>query len=102
MGHYDGSTLPLWGIAAQYVLAEKFFMGAFGGSFLNHTWLVCACVAVYPDADRSPARSLIAAVEADGVSLKTKPNSPKSALDGPPRFINDGSLTPDFYVVNTM
>jgi acid phosphatase len=102
MGHYDGSKLPLWGIAGQYVLADNFFMGAFGGSFLNHMWLVCACVPVYPHADRSPARSLIAAVEADGVTLKTAPNSPKSALDGQPQFVDDGSLTPDFYAVNTM
>ena len=102
MGHYDGSTLPMWRIAREYVLADNFFMGAFGGSFLNHMWLVCACAPVYPHADDSPARSVIAAVESDGVTLKTKPNSPKSALDGPPQFINDGSLTPDFYAVNTM
>ena len=36
MGHYDGSKLPLWPIARQYVLADNFFQGAFGGSFLNH------------------------------------------------------------------
>jgi acid phosphatase len=29
-------------------------------------------------------------------------NSPKSALDGLPKFINDGNLTRDFYAVNTM
>ena len=102
MGYYDGSKLPLWGIARQYALADNFFMGAFGGSFLNHTWLICACVAVYPHADKSPARGLIAVVEADGLTLKTRPSSPKSALDGPPKFVNDGSLTPDFYAVNTM
>ena len=36
MGHYDGSKLPLWNIAQKYTLADNFFMGAFGGSFLNH------------------------------------------------------------------
>ena len=48
--------LPLWTIAKQYVLADNFFMGAFGGSFLNHFELVCACAPVYPDADKARQR----------------------------------------------
>ena len=102
MGHYDGSKLPLWQVAKQYVLADNFFQGAFGGSFLNHFQLVCACTPVYADADKSPAKKLIAAVDADGVSLTLKPTSPKSALQGPPDFANNGQITPDFYAVNTM
>jgi acid phosphatase len=102
MGHYDGTKLPLWDIAKQYVLADNFFQGAFGGSFLNHFELICACVPVYPNADKSPAKGLIAAVDADGVSLTLAPNSPKSALEGIPKFVNNGQITPDFYAVNTM
>jgi phospholipase C len=102
MGHYDGSKLLLWNIARQYTLADNFFMGAFGGSFLNHIWLICACVPQYPNADRSPAKGSISAVEADGTSLKIAANSPGSALDGIPKFVNSGNLTPDFYAVNTM
>jgi phospholipase C len=92
----------MWDVARRYVLADNFFMGAFGGSFLNHQWLICACVPVYPHADKSPARDSIAAVAADGVSLLLAPTSPRSALDGPPRYVRDGNLTPDFYAVNTM
>lgn len=104
MGHYaaDTSTLPLWNIAQRYTLADNFFMGAFGGSFLNHQWLACACTPVYPNADKSPAAGLVSAVEADGVTLKVAANSPRSALDGPPKFVNSSNLTPDFYAVNTM
>ena len=102
MGYYDGSKLPLWNAAKKYTLADNFFMGSFGGSFLNHFWLVCACAPYYPYADRSPVKDMIAAVEADGVTLKMAEDSPKSALEGIPKFINDGDLTPDFYVVNTM
>ena len=76
MGHYDGSKLPLWPIAQRYVLADNFFMGAFGGSFLNHFYLACACAPRYPDADKSPAKGLIAAVEPDGVSLTFAPDLP--------------------------
>lgn len=102
MGHYDGSKLPLWDIARRYVLADNFFMGGFGGSFFNHFMLICACAPYYPDADRSPAKALISAVEEDGVSLKLAPEGPKSALQGVPKFVNDGNLTPDFHAVNTM
>ena len=102
MGHYDGSRLALWNVAKEYTLADNFFMGAFGGSFLNHFWLICACTPKYPNADKSPASGLISAVESDGVTLKVAPNSPRSALDGAPRFVLSGNLTPDFYAVNTM
>ena len=37
MGYYDGSTLPMWQWAKEYTLADNFFMGAFGGSYLNHS-----------------------------------------------------------------
>jgi phospholipase C len=102
MGHYDGSTLPLYKIAQQYTLADNFFMGAFGGSFLNHFWLICACTPVYPDADKSPAKPSISAVDPDGVTLTLAANEPASALDGVPKFVSDGNVTPDFYAVNTM
>jgi len=35
MGHYASAKLPLWDFARQYVLADNFFMGAFGGSFFQ-------------------------------------------------------------------
>ena len=52
MGYYDGSALPMWKWAKDYMLADNFFMGAFGGSYLNHFWLVCACT---PDDRDAPA-----------------------------------------------
>lgn len=97
MGHYDGSTLPMWALARQYTLADNFFMGAFGGSFLNHFWLICACTPVFPNA---PA-ALVAALDGNG-KLAMTPASPASALNGPPRFVNDGAVTPDGFAVNTM
>ncbi len=102
MGHYNGKKLPLWKVAQKYVLADNFYQAAFGGSFLNHFELICACAPKYPNADKSPAKDLISAVEADGVTLKVADGSPKSALQGPPKFVKDGGLTPDFYAVNTM
>ena len=102
MGHYDGSKLPLWEVAKQYTLADNFFMGSFGGSFLNHFWLICSCTPTYPNADHSSAKDSISAVGADGTALTIAANSPKSAIDGIPKFVKDANLTPDFYAVNTM
>jgi len=97
MGYYDGSSLPLWALARQYTLADNFFMGAYGGSFLNHFWLICACTPTFPNA---PA-SLVSVLDANG-KLALKPTSPASAMNGIPQFVNDGPLTPDLYAVNTM
>jgi phospholipase C len=102
MGYYDGRKLPLWKIAQRYTLADNFFMGGFGGSFFNHFELACACAPKYPNADQSPAKDSISVVEADGITLRSAENSPKSALGGVPKFVKDGNITPDFYAVNTM
>ena len=42
MGHYDGSVFKLWQWAREFTLADNFFQAAFGGSYLNHQWLICA------------------------------------------------------------
>ncbi len=102
MGYYDGSKLPMWQVAKDYVLADNFFMGAFGGSFLNHLYLVCACAPTYPGAGESAARPSMTSVDASGASLVVAANSPRSALDGPPNFTADGNITPDDVAVNTM
>lgn len=43
MGYYDTTRLPLYPYAKQYTFGDHFFTAAFGGSWLNHMWLVCAC-----------------------------------------------------------
>jgi len=95
MGYYDGSSLPLWKWARDYTLADNFFMGAFGGSYLNHLWLVCACTPI----DRDAPPNLRAQVDERGW-LKTRPTSPASVLAGAPEFLG-GDVTPDGYSVNT-
>ncbi len=79
MGYYKTSLLPLSVIAKQYTLCDHFFHSVFGGSFLNHQWLIAAASPVFPDA---PA-SMIAKVDDAG------------------HMIADGRVTPDKYVVNT-
>ncbi len=47
VGHYDTKALPIYRYlhakgAPKYTLADSFFQAAFGGSFLNHQWLIAA------------------------------------------------------------
>ena len=79
MSYYDASDFPLGKIAKQFTLADDFFMGAFGGSFLNHFWLVCACTPEWKDA----------------------PQAIRAVLDDKGMMVKDGAVTPDGYVVNT-
>jgi acid phosphatase len=106
MGHYGDTkyNLRLWDIAQEFVLCDNFFQGAFGGSFLNHQYLVSASAPFYPDVTSSPAVSGIAKTvsgSATDTRLATADGSPASAMDGPPKF-GHSALTPDGYAVNTM
>lgn len=80
MGYWDASRLMLWDYAKRYTVADNFFHAAFGGSFLNHFWLVCACTPVYPNA---PPRIV-------------------AKVDGTGTLIADGAVTPDGFAVNTL
>jgi acid phosphatase len=114
MGYYDSSQSALYGLAKEFVLADNFFQGAFGGSFLNHQYLICACAPEYPNADTAPAKPSIAILDADPAGqylprLKLAKDAKPSALDGPPKFAKSGNIAPvnyfgdgKFYAVNTM
>lgn len=81
----------------------NFFQGAFGGSYLNHQYLISATVPRYPDAHLSAANVQIASLRSDDPTdprLKPLANSPASAMEGPAQF-GPCALTPDGYAVNT-
>src|SRR5262249_12101635 len=92
----DGSKLPMWKWAQEYTLADAFFMGAYGGSYLNHQWLICACT---PRDEAAPER-LKAQLDDKGM-LKRRPGSPAPAPPGH-QLTFDGDFSPDGYSVNTM
>jgi acid phosphatase len=51
-GYYDTRALPIYqylhsGAHPHYAIADDFFQSAFGGSFLNHQWLVAAATPVW-------------------------------------------------------
>ncbi|HTE45873.1 MAG TPA: alkaline phosphatase family protein [Gemmatimonadaceae bacterium] len=82
-GHYPTADLPLVaflnGISSQVTVCDHFFHSVFGGSFLNHIWLVSAATPVFPNA----------------------PDFMKAQVDKQGKMTKDGILTPDGYVVNT-
>ncbi len=107
MGHYtdNAANLQLWQLARQYTLCDNFFMGAFGGSFLNHQYLVAAQPPFYPHADQGPMKFHIAALEGEdptGTRPRLADDSPASAMQGRAKFAVPDTLTPDFHAVNTM
>jgi phospholipase C len=79
MSYYDATNMPEGKLAQQFTLMDNFFHSAFGGSFLNHQFLICACVPTWPDAPES----IVAQVDARGMMVK------------------DGQVTPDGFAVNT-
>ena len=54
LGFYDTTQLPIYKFlhadgAPHYAIADDFFQGAFGGSFLNHQWLIAAATPTWPN-----------------------------------------------------
>jgi len=85
--YFDASSMPEGMLGKQYTMADNLFHSAFGGSFLNHQWLICACTPTFPSAPASAA----AIVGSNGLL----------ALDSTGKIVHDGFTTPDGFVVNT-
>src|SRR5579864_7682981 len=79
LSYYDATNLPEGKLAQQFTMMDNFFHAAFGGSFLNHQFLICACAPTWPEAPSS----VVAQLDANGMMTK------------------DGQVTPDGFVVNT-
>lgn len=80
MGYYDTKSLPLYKYATEYTLADNFFQSVFGGSFINHFYMISAAIPLWTNAPKS----MYAKVDANG------------------KMIKDGTLTSDGYAVNTI
>jgi len=88
MGYFHTVDLPLAREAKKYTLCDRFFHGVYGGSLANHIFLVSAAMARF---DGAPA-SMKAVLDGNGAPVPD-PVSGK---------LQDGPLTPDGYVVNTV
>ena len=120
MGVYDTRALPIYRYLHQpghprYAIADNFFQAAFGGSFLNHQWLIAAGNPVFPKAvNDGGANDLHSVVDANAMptsyplyaspattglkdtQLTASCNPPATALPTPPRVLCGD------YAVNTI
>jgi acid phosphatase len=111
VGYFDTTKLPLYGYltgkdAPNYAISDAFFQGAFGGSFLNHQWLIAARTPLWPGgADGSGTTSgcatgpancdLHSVVDANGMPNHYdlyRPTTTAGAVTGTPT-IADAALT---------
>jgi phospholipase C len=88
MGVYDTKALPIYKYlhqsdAPHYAIADDFFQAAFGGSFLQHQWLIAAASPTWPGA---PATQH-ALLDANGFPNATYP------LYHPATTVRDGAVT---------
>ena len=79
MGYYDTKSLPIYTYlhganAPKYVIADNFFQAAFGGSFLNHQWLVAAQSPIFKNAvTDGSAQDLHAVLDSNGMPRNNYP-----------------------------
>ena len=105
MGYYSAAAMEqtnLWKAARAGVLFDNFFQGAFGGSFLNHIWLVCAC----PPLWLHPPANQRSVLDAQGIPIDERRVT--TAQDGDYAvnttfsvFLNDGRQGADLLPAQT-
>ncbi len=92
MGVYQTQNLPIYKYlhgrnAPNYVIADRFFQAAFGGSFLNHQYLVSARAPIDTAGEGADA-ALHSVVDAEGF-----PNSDYPLYDAGDAGVKDAQLT---------
>jgi phospholipase C len=91
-GYYDTASLPLYRYLhadghPPYAIADNFFQAAFGGSFLNHQWLIAAATPEFAHAVQDGgATDLHSKVDSNGMPAKTD-------LYAPTGEVKDAQLT---------
>jgi acid phosphatase len=106
-GFYDTTKLPIYLFlhsdgAPHYAIADDFFQGAFGGSFLNHQFLIAAAAPTWPGA---PA-AIHSVIDGNGMPTKyplytpTGPVSDKQLTQACPSVLANRACGD--YAVNTI
>ena len=87
MSHFNATDLPEGLLAQQYTLCDNYYHSAFGGSFLNHQFLIAAQGPVYHNMPTSN-NSNIAYLDGSGVFIMNT-SGPNAGM-----YAQDGSITP--------
>jgi acid phosphatase len=89
MGVYDTKALPIYAYLhgaghPKYAILDNFFQSAFGGSFLNHQWLIAATSPTCTAAQACPANATHSVLDANGFpQLSYPPASNRPPGTGP-------------------
>ena len=92
LGVYDTKALPIYKYLhgnghPRYAIEDDFFQGAFGGSYLAHQWLICACAPIWVGAPNDGgANDLHSVIDGNGMP-NNYPNY-SSPLGGNVRDLN--------------
>jgi acid phosphatase len=78
MGTYDTRSLPVYEYLHQaghpkYAILDNFFQAAFGGSYLNHHWLIAAATPVCSAANGCPANASHSVLDRNGSPTSVSP-----------------------------
>ena len=91
-GYYDTTQLPVYQYlhstgAPNYVIADNFFQGAFGGSFLNHQYLISAQAPQWDSSQKAVPVGKNSVLDAAGFPNSSyplyRPDPNVSYVDGP-------------------
>jgi acid phosphatase len=100
MGLYDTKALPVYKYLHEpghpkYAILDNFFQAAFGGSYLNHQWLIAAATPICDAANGCPANATHSVLDRNGSPTLSSP----PASNRPPGM---GALyvSPDTGLVN--
>jgi acid phosphatase len=92
-GYYRTRNLPIYKYLhkpahPRYAIADNFFQSAFGGSFLNHQWLIAAATPTFPN----PPSAVRSVIDSNGMpaGLPTNANYALYTATGP---VADRALT---------
>ena len=87
-GYYDATNLPEGLLAQQYTMCDSFFHSAFGGSFLNHQFVIAAQAPVYYGTLPASLSNSIAYLDSNGVFVMNTSGTANG------KYVRDGSITP--------
>jgi phosphodiesterase/alkaline phosphatase D-like protein/phospholipase C len=101
MSHFDATSLPEGQLAQQYTMCDNFFHSSFGGSFLNHQFLIAAAAPVYnnmpgydPVSGWAGNSGALAYLDTNGLVIANASGLDTSGNPAVGKLIRDGSITP--------
>jgi acid phosphatase len=114
MGYYDTRRLPIYRYLhsanhLHYAVLDNFFQAAFGGSFLNHQWLIAAATPLFKADHQHAQEGLHSRIDANGMPAGYRFYRPESSVKdaGLTAMCSDSAvktfgLACGDFVVNTM